>query len=231
LLYERDDARAEQEFLHAINLNPKYIQARAWYGLFCLHWVGGREREGREEMARLLQLDPLSAYANVLVSFSDFTCSRMSEAVDHARRGIELDPGSYLGYWSLMQSLHGSARYEEAAAVGERALEMSGRHAWALSSLVTIYADWGKPDHALAVYGELVARSARQYVQPSMLTPAAAAVGDMDGAIVIAQQALDERDPLFVLLARRFPGYRLLRTDPRFLAIVSQLNLPGWSGT
>ena len=38
------------------------------------------------------------------------------------------------------------------------------------------------------------ARSAREYIQPSMLAPAAA-VGEMDRAIAFAQQALDDKDP------------------------------------
>jgi hypothetical protein len=63
----------------------------------------------------------------------------------------------------------------------------------------------------------------------AMLTAAAAAVGEIDQAMVFAQQALDEGDPLFVLLARTWPDYENVRTDSRFLDIVSQLGLPGWS--
>jgi serine/threonine protein kinase len=36
LMWERDFARAEHEFLEALALNPNYIQARCWYGLFFL---------------------------------------------------------------------------------------------------------------------------------------------------------------------------------------------------
>jgi hypothetical protein len=34
---------------------------------------------------------------------------------------------------------------------------------------------------------------------------------------------------LFVMLARTWPDYAGLRKDPRFLEIVSNLALPGWS--
>ena len=81
------------------------------------------------------------------------------------------------------------------------------------------------------VYRELEARSAREYIQPSMLAPAAAAVGEVDRAIGFAQQALDDKDPLFVMLARTWPDYGRLRTDSRFLEIVGHLALPGWSIT
>jgi serine/threonine-protein kinase len=229
MLYERDYALAEREFQRALELNPQYPQARAWYGLFCLHWVGGRVREGRVEMSKLLEIDRLSGYAHFLLAFSDFTSGHPREAVDHARRGIELDPNSYLGHWALMEALLRSGRPEEAIPVTERALAMSGRHSWALETLASCYAASGRLDEARAVYREMVARSQREHIQPSMLAAAAAAVGDFDGAIATAQRALDERDPLFVMLARTWPGYGPLRNDARFLAIVRQLRLPGWN--
>ncbi len=229
LLYERDYALAEREFRRALELNPHYPQARGWFGLFFLQWVAGREREGRDELFRVLEQDPLSGYANVILAFSDFTSGRLSEAVDHARRGVELDPRSYLAHWSLALSLGRNARHEEAAAAAERALAMSGRHPWALSTLVSIYAAWDKPANARAVYRELLARSAREYVQPAILTSAAAAVGELDRAIAFAERALQEKDPFFVMLARTFPDYNRLRTDTRFLEIVGRLGLPGWN--
>ena len=94
--------------------------------------------------------------------------------------------------------------------------------------LAAIYAAWDKPEKARAVFRELEARSAREYIQPAMLTAAAAAIGETERAIEFAQQAVDVRDPLFVMLARMWPDYERLRTDSRFLEIVSQLNLPGW---
>jgi eukaryotic-like serine/threonine-protein kinase len=231
LLFERNYPLAEREFQRALELNPSYPQARAWYGLFFLHWVAGREQDAREQMSRLLQVDPLSGYANVIVAFADVTSRRPSQAVEHAQRGVELDPNSYLAHWSLTLALHGCARYEEAVGAAERALALSGRHNWALSTLVTIYASWDKPGPALAVYRELEARSAREYVQPSMLAPAAAAVGEMETAIALAQRAIDEGDPLFVMLARTFPTYDQLRTNSSFLDVVRQLDLPNWSGS
>ena len=228
LLYELNFDLAEREFRRALELNPSYPQARAWYGLFFLQWVAGREREARNELLRLLQLDPLSGYANVILAFSNVCSGHVSEAVEHARRGVELDPSSYLARWSLAVSLSCNAQYAEAAAAAEQALAMSARHVWALQELVSIYAAWGKPDKAFAVFRELEERSAREYVQPSMLAEAAAAVGDMDRAIAIAQRALEDKDPLFIMLARSWPGYDRMRKDPRFLEIVSQLGLPDW---
>ena len=229
LLYERHFDLAEKEFKRALELNPNYPQARAWYALFFLQWVSGREREAHAEMMKLLQVDPLSGYANVIASFSYLSSGRASEAVEHGRRGVELDPNSYLAQWSLSAALEADGQYEEAAAAADRALAISGRHGWALMTLASIYASWDKPDKARAVYRELEARSARDYVQPAALALSAAAAGDMDRAISFAQQAVDDRDPLFVMMARSWPAYDRLRTDSRFLELVGRLELPGRS--
>ena len=229
LMYERNFDTAEQEFKQALELNPNYMQARTWYGLFLLHWVAGRVEEARDQLSRALEADPLSGYANVIVCCSAMTSGSSAEAVEHGRRGVELDPNSYLANFSLAVALQGNAQYEDAAASAERALALSGRHAWAMATLASIYADWNKPDKARAVFSEMEARSSREYVQPAMLLSAAAAVGEMDQAITFAQQALDERDPGFVIFARSWPDYDRLRADSRFLDIVSQLGFPEWS--
>src|SRR5262249_19834029 len=155
--------------------------------LFLLQWISGREAEAREEMLRLLQVDPLSGYAHVIASFSCVSSGRIVEAVEYGRRGVELDPNSYLAPWSVSVALQCAGQYEEAAVAAERALAISGRHSWALTTLVTIYVAWDKPDKALAVYRELEARSAREYIQPAMLAGAAAALGEGDRAVAFVQ--------------------------------------------
>jgi serine/threonine-protein kinase len=226
LLYERDYALAEREFRHAIALNPNYPQARAWYGLFYLHWVAGRVGEAGTQLAALVESDPLSGYAHFLFAYHCYTSGRATEAVAYARRGLDLDPNSYLGHWALACGLACTGEYEAAAAVCEEALAMSGRHIWALGRAVTIYARWGRPADAQALFQEAQARSGREYMLPSMLAQAAAGVGDMEAAIRYARRALDERDPMFVMLARTDPFYDPLRADPRFRQIVDDLRLP-----
>jgi eukaryotic-like serine/threonine-protein kinase len=228
MLYERDDALAERAFTRALALNPNYPQARAWYGLFFLQWVSGRDDEAEAELMRLYALDPLSGYANVILAFSSLSAGRYEAAVSQAQRGAELDPASYLAHWCLLDALQCAGRYEEAVRVAEKALAMSLRHSWALASLVSAYVAWGKPDEAQAPYRELEVRSTSEYVQPSMLCRAAAdAIGLAEG-ITIARRAIEDRDPLFVMLARTWPGYAKLRADARFGELVRQLKLPNW---
>jgi len=54
-----DKAEAEREFLRALELNPRYVQARDWYALFYLQWGVGRLEEGVAQTKTALKSDPL----------------------------------------------------------------------------------------------------------------------------------------------------------------------------
>ena len=226
LLWERNFDLAEREFRTAIALNPSYTQAQAWYALFYLHWTAGRSREAYDVLVASHTNDPLSSYGHTTLAFAESDTGRHDEAVAHARRAVELDPDSYVAWWILMKALGHAGQYEAAVAAAERALAMSGRHVWALSSLASIYGAWGKADDARRIVAEAEDRATREYMQPAMLAHAAAAAGDMEKAIRYAERAEAEPDPLFVIMARLWPEYGLLRQDPRFKAIVDRLHLP-----
>jgi serine/threonine-protein kinase len=226
LLYERNYDTARRAWARALELNPNYPQARAWFGLFYFQWLAGQDAAGDEHLARLLEIDPHSGYASVIRAFSAYFAGRFEEGLAFARQGVALDPQSYLGHWALLELLRVVGRHDEAVGAAEKALAMSRRHAWALTSLTLNYAAQHRTEEALALYRELSERAAIEYVQPSMLAAAAAVTAGTDTAIAFAREALDTRDPLFVLLARRWPGYAPLRGDARFNAILAELRLP-----
>jgi serine/threonine-protein kinase len=226
LIWERDYQLAEREFRRAIELNSSYLQAQAWYGLFYLHWTAGRAREGYEVLLASQRTDPLSSYGNVILAFSETMSGRHADAIAHARRSVELDPNSYLAYWVLTESLANAGHFEEGAAAAEHALGISGRHVWVLCAQARICASWGKREDAARVFREAEERSRTEYMQPCMLAHAAGWVGEMEKAIAYADRAERERDPLFVVSARLWPDYDVLRPDPRFQAIVDRLRLP-----
>jgi serine/threonine-protein kinase len=228
LVWERDYALAEREWKRAIELNPNYVQAQCWYGLFFLLWVAGRAEEAYRYLHAAHRIDPLSGYAHVILAYAEIVTKRHADAIAHGRRGIELDPNSYLAHWALLEALGQAGQYEEAAAVAEAALAMSGRHSWALFGLAYIYGSSGKQDEAKRILAEAEERAKREYVQPCMLAIAAIAAGDREKSLAYIERAESERDPLFVLLARLWPEYDPMRSDPRFNAIVDRLRLPGY---
>jgi adenylate cyclase len=96
LLWERDFGKAEREFHEALALNPGYIQARCWYGLFFLQWGVGRYEDGLAEAWHAFQADPLSAYVTTVLSLALAAVQRFDEAVLQALNAVQHDPQSFL---------------------------------------------------------------------------------------------------------------------------------------
>jgi serine/threonine protein kinase/tetratricopeptide (TPR) repeat protein len=88
-LYDWDWTEAEHEFRKAIELNPRYVTAHQWYGLF----LGGMGRfdEAEAEMQKALDLDPVSApvyadYGKVL-----YLAHRYPEALEKYDKAYDIN--------------------------------------------------------------------------------------------------------------------------------------------
>jgi tetratricopeptide (TPR) repeat protein len=223
-----DRVEAEREFVRAIQLNPKYVQALDWYGLF-LQLSEGRLMEGIEQAKLALASDPLSGYAHAVYGLTCVYAGKTTEAVVAGRRAVELDSESFLTHWSLQVALWLSGQFEESVATGELALALSGRFPWAMGVLALTLADWGKTSEADAVYCEMEARARRQHVPPALLAVAASAAGREDEAIRHAFQAYEIRDPSCQsFFSRYFPLASRLYRYSRFREIIAQMGRADW---
>src|SRR5262249_54927603 len=137
--WDREVAR--REFLRSIELNPKYLQAHAWYGLFYLQFSEGQLAEGLTQAKVALVSDPLSGYGHAIYATTCVCAGKIGEAVHSSRRALEVDSENYLARVALQESLRLTGEFEEAIAVGDVALAMSGRHAWAMAFRALTFAD------------------------------------------------------------------------------------------
>jgi serine/threonine protein kinase/tetratricopeptide (TPR) repeat protein len=226
LLWERDFKKAEREFLEALALNPWYMQARCWYGLFFLQWGVGRYDAGLTEAWRAFEADPLSSYVTTVLSFALAAVHRFDEAVIQARVAVQHDPESFVGQWEMGLAYHWNGQHEEAIAVFEPLWAESG-HNWVALGLVPTYTEAGREDQARRLYQSLLARQAREYVQPIVLAVCATALGDDEAAIGWCEAAVEGRDMMFALVNRWWPDLERVRTDPRFADILARFNSRG----
>ena len=226
LLYENNRAMAKQEFERALELSPSYGMGRCWYANFYLNWARGDFERGIAEARRALDSDPLSAYVTMTLGVCLFTAGRLNEAIDTCRRAIQLDPESFVSRWALGIALGLAGRFEDAVSALDAAAEMSGRHPLALVGLAGVLGHGGKPAKALILHRELIDRASRSYVSPSHLALTAEAAGQHEEAMAFARRAWDDREPSFIVWARHFPQYRALHPDPRFTAILREMELP-----
>jgi serine/threonine-protein kinase len=224
LLFENDRARAGAEFRQALELNPKYVMARCWHALFYLQWACGKDEEAIAESRRALDLDPLSSYVSMSLASCLCTAGRLNEAIESARRAVQLDPESFVAPWMLGVSLGTAGQFEEAVSTLEGAAARSGRHTLAVTCLAGVFGQWGKRSEAASLHRELIDRASRGYISAAHLAIAAEAAGLREEAVAYARRAWEEREPPFILWARHFPQFRSLDADPRFTAILHEMD-------
>ena len=224
LLFENNRTMAKQAFGRALDLSPSYGMGRCWYANFYLNWACGEYEQAIVEARRALDSDPLSAYVTMNLGVCLFTAGRLHEAIDACRRAIQLDPDSFVSHWALGIALGLNGRFEEAVSTFDVAARMSQRHALALTGLAAVFGQAGMPAEALAIHRELMDRASLAYVSPTHLALTAGAAGQREQAMAFARRAWDEREPSFILWARHFPPYRTLHSDPRFAAILREMD-------
>ena len=225
--HDWDWATAEREFRCALELNPGYVQARCWYPLLYLQCVRGRHEEAIAEARRAVDVDPLSPYTHAILGNVLANAGRGAEAIEEARRGVEADAAAYYNRWVLGLAYHADSRFPDAEAAYTQALTLSGRHPWALATLGRLYADSARPAEASAVRAELLARSQREYIQPTVLALAAASVGESEEALALLHRACDERDAFLAFSSVGSAWSAWLRPLPRFEEILSRMGLAG----
>jgi len=220
--HDWDWARAEREFLRALELNPGYATGRRWYAQFLSGL--GRHAEAIAEAERALEQDPLSLVIHTAVGDVLFYARRFERAVPYYRRCIELDPAFGPGHTDLARVLEHMGRHEEAIAeflVGTRQ-PPDGRAP--STGLATLLAGAGRRDEALGMLDVLRDRAAREYVSPYGIASAYALAGETARALDWLEQAYAQRDGTLVWI-KVHPRMDSLRAEPRFHELLGRMHL------
>ena len=208
-------AAAEGEFHRAIEANPNYATAHAWYGLYL--GLLGRSEEDVAERTRALDLDPLSLPVNAGLGDALGRAGRLPAAVRQLQKTLELAPDfpqahEYLGEVYLRQGRNDAAivEFQEARANG---------------SLGYAYAVAGRQAEARRVLADLERRAGARYVPAVDLAAVHAGLGERDQAFLWLEKAFRDRVPSLSGL-RVDPRLASLHADSRFADLLRRMNLP-----
>ena len=232
LVYDWDWAAAERELQRAIALNPRYVLARYWYATLCASRL--RLDESITEDERAVEVEPMSSFANTHLGWMLLDAGRTARAIEQLGKAIELDPEFVLAHWLLGCAHASEARHEAALPELERAVELSNRLPWMVAALAVGYAEAGRTEEARRLLEELRARASREYVRALHLAVVCAALGETEEAFVWLEKACEERDVSLPLLREggHLPATSLmalpvlLRSDPRYRALLRKIGLP-----
>ena len=219
-----DWPRAARHLRRAIELNPRYDAAQSWLAYY-LVFIEGQFEEGIAIGRRAAEFDPLAPLPAMQLGMTLMGTGRWEEAIPPLERAAGLAPTMFLPPLHLGVVYTGLGRTAEAIASLEMALATSGRHPWALAALGIYYHSLGRLGDVQAIRDELAARARCEHVQRVWLGALSAALGQMDEAFQLLDEACDARDGILPY-AKRYPFFALLQRDPRMERIYRRIGLP-----
>jgi tetratricopeptide (TPR) repeat protein len=219
---EWDWENAETSFQRAIELNPSFPDAPAYYA-HLLSFMG-RANEALPHIERAVELDPLNALFHGLYGMALLYHRRFDDAMAAANTALALDPGLTVARLALQYSLIAKGMRDEQLAIQrarialdperveafEKGLEEGGYEGAQRGIADVLAARYGK--YGKGVYGAI--GIARRYVD----------AGDYDRAIEWLEKGYVERNPLLPYIG--LPFYDPLRSDPRFQGLLRRVGLP-----
>jgi serine/threonine protein kinase/tetratricopeptide (TPR) repeat protein len=222
-------AEAEREFREAIALNPNYVTAHKWYAE-SLTYVG-RFDEALLEMQKAQELDPLSLIGNVTAGQILIRAQKYDEAIVQLCNVIDVDRNFQLAHSSLRDAyeykhmfLEAISENEAAALAGDCPAEQAQ---WAAAMLREAYRKDGEAGYwrarvQLALQHTREGRVINYDESRYRIASFYAHLGDVDSAVPLLQEALEQRDIALAYVSTA-PEFQVLRSDPRIMDIMQQL--------
>ena len=213
---------AEKEFLRALELNPNYTTALAWYGLYLDSM--GRFDEALLKINRAQELDPLAFGVNLSVGWHFYHAGKYDQAIKQCRKMIDSDSSSGVTHFQLGSVYVQKAMYQEAITEFQKAITLSGGNAHMKAALGGALAVSGKKAEAQQILDDLKQLSKQQYVSAEDIAGIYLGLGEKDQAFAWLDRAVAEHSNLLVYLKVE-PAWQSLRSDPRFTALLKKVGL------
>jgi serine/threonine-protein kinase len=206
----------------AASMNGPHVSGHARWIYASLYLRGlGRFEESAGEMARAARQDPLNATWHAIWAAHLIDAHRVGEAMDVARRSIEIDPTYFLPHSMLGEASWAAGLRDEAVAAFERAHALAPWFGVASGWLAAAHRLIGREDRAdalLAAVGPMSKPLWGRVVYHLLMS-------ELDAAADWYEQMIEERDP-FALLYARTPTLAPLRNHHRWPDLAALMKLP-----
>jgi serine/threonine-protein kinase len=190
-IYEWDWETAEREYLRAIDIDPDYPTAHAWYATLLARI--GRSEEAAAERRRASELDPLApplALPNALM-----VARRYDLAETALRELLQLHPDFVMAHQNLGEVLAAAGKTEEAIVALERAVALAGPTPEPRAQLANVLALAGREAEAKKIVDSLRTETASSGNYHPSVAIAFIALGDADAAIDWLEESYQQRHP------------------------------------
>jgi TolB-like protein/Tfp pilus assembly protein PilF len=221
--YEFDRVAAEREIRRAIELDPDYATAHQWLTSDILTPTK-RFDEALVSVRRAGQIDPLSPIIGVNTADVFLYSRRYDEALVEYNRTLSLDPNFAVGYYGVSQAYWAKGMPAEAINAIRKYGELSG-DATAKGQEGLYQAKMGRRDEALKILAWLKNESAKRYVPSISFALVYIGLGDKERTFEWLEREVADHGQASCFFAVT-PELDELRSEPRFKAMLKQLNLP-----
>jgi TolB-like protein/predicted Ser/Thr protein kinase len=212
---------AEPEYQRAVALNPNFQNAPEAYSNYLVSM--GRFSEAMEQARRGLELDPLSLYSNIQVSYVYAGQHDCDKAIAQAQRTLEIDPNFGLAYGYLAECYEAKGMYDKSMEARERELMLFGQSEQA-TELKRVYASSG----IKGVRQWLITQEsdpAKPAYRPTDVAVNYALMGDKDHAFLWLEKAYQQRASELIFLKSDLE-WENLRSDPRYDDLLRRIGFP-----
>ena len=233
LLYDWDWRGSEEQFRHAIELDPNYATAHHFYSIYLM--AAGRHAEAQAEIGRALELDPLSLIINSVASWIYYEARQYDKALQQSQRALDMDPTYTPALLDHGMVYLRTGEYRKAIAQFESARSMAGDDGVIMSYLAQARALAGDQSGARDILLRIKKSSARRALSTWDLALVYSALGEKDKAIDALERAAEEHVGWVIRLGVD-PALDPLRNDPRFQSLLRRIRTsraasgPIWRG-
>lgn len=212
---------AEAQFKRAIELEPDYAPAHDAYATLLI--ITGRQNEAVIQSQIARDLDPFSPPAALSVCKALYFARRFEPATSCFEKVVQDHP-DYRGarYAQGLMYLQ-QGRYSETLAIFEDLYKRNKRLAGAV--LGYTYGVMGRSTDARRVLSEMQVLSKPTNLPPQEIALIYLGLGDLDNAFALFEQSAGQHFAPFATLPVD-PLFEKLHSDPRFINLVKQYNLP-----
>lgn len=221
LHHDRDWDEAERELRKAIMLKPGIQVAHRWYA-FSLS-AAGRHDEAFAEIERARQISPQSPVLATAVANVLFLAGRFDDCIEQCRKALELDSGAVSAHTVLRWAYEKKGMGTEALAAFEQERVFAGDTPTTNAKRAHVLASVGRLEEARVMLEEILARRAEQWVSAYEIAIIYCLIGDFDNSFHWLGQAEQEHAVGYTFV-RVDPRLEALRSDPRFLGLLSGLD-------
>jgi TolB-like protein/tetratricopeptide (TPR) repeat protein len=231
-LYEWDWAASEREFRQGLAKNPNATGLLNYRALE-LSLVHGRFDEAFDLSEKAISLDPLSGQSRYIHGLALSCGGRFDEALTKFDEALDLFPNWWLAHRQAAVALAAAGRHDEAIRTARQAFDLSGRHPWAVTTLVDLLGCFDRSHEARQIAEEWLIEWRDRYIQPVQRGYLHCAIGNLDEAFRWFERAVAERDAIVVMnhywpaMHMRLPNMPsgVVQRDPRWAALIRRTGL------